>query len=219
MWAQELKVEKIRKAARMAVLKANKVAAVRRPRAKAKTNFAPMAVLNKPKAVAKSKVKAARTRRRLPEGDRKGCQLLFLSIKGSICKPVSADETLEEALERSLLPVPVVMAASLPDPLPHRRVSAVPGAPRRVYLRRGVELRKYGFTVGCVGCVLAQAGTTPAQSHSEQCRNRIGEAMKRDQQDDDTVRVEERDRMWQKMTEVKNDEEGVRSGVLPFANI
>jgi hypothetical protein len=43
--------------------------------------------------------------------------------------------------------------------------------------------------------------------------------MKRDQQDDDTVRVEERDRMWQKMTEVKNDEEGVRSGVLPFANI
>jgi hypothetical protein len=223
MWAQELKVEKIRKAARMAVLKATarnkaKVAAVRRPRAQAKTMFSPMAVRNKPKAVAKGKViKAARTLRRLPESDRKGFQLLFLSIKGSICKPVPADETLEEALERSLRPVPVVMAASLPDPLPHRRVSVVKGAPRRVYLRRGVELRKYGLTESCFGCLSARAGTTPAQTHSEQCRIRIVEAMQRDR--DYKVRVEERDRERQKMTEVENDEEGVRSDVLPFAHI
>jgi hypothetical protein len=151
------------------------------------------------KAVAKGKAKVARTLRRLPEGDRKDRELL-LSVKGSIWKPVPADETLEEALARIFLPAPVVMAASFPDPLPSR-VSAVPCQPRRFYLRRGVELRKHGFTEACFGCVLAQAATTPAQSHSEQCRNRIGEAMKRDR--DDAVRVEESDRRRQKMTEVK----------------
>ena len=108
----------------------------------------------------------ARTLRRLPEGDRQDRELL-LSVKGSIWKPVPADETQEEAPARIFLPAPVVVAASLPDSLPPR-VSAAPGEPRRVYLRRGVELRKYGFTEGCPGCVSAQAGTTPAQSHSEQ---------------------------------------------------
>jgi hypothetical protein len=114
------------------------------------------------KAVAKSEAKSARTLRRLPEGDRKDRELL-LSVKGSIWKPGSAGETLEEALARIFLPMPVVMAATQPDPLPPR-VSAVPGAPRRVYIRRGVELRKYGLTQGCVGCVNAQAVTMPAQS-------------------------------------------------------
>jgi hypothetical protein len=172
---------------------------------------AAVAVLTK--AVAKGKAKVARTLRRLPEGDRKDRELL-LSVKGSIWKPVPAGVTLEEALARIFLPAPVVMAASLPDPLPPR-VSAVPGAPRRVYIRRGVELRKYGFTEGCFGCVSAQAGTMPAQSHSEQCRNRIGEAMKRDR--DDTVMVEESDRRRQKMRRVKNEpvlDLAVRRGVV-----
>jgi hypothetical protein len=123
---------------------------------------------------------------------------LLLPVKGSMSKPVPAGETMEEAVESIFLQVPLVMAVSLPDPLPHR-VSAVPGAPRnlpRVYIRRGVELRKYGFTEGCRGCRFAQV-TEGCRGHSEQCRNRIGEAMKRDR--DDTVTVEESDRRRQKI--------------------
>jgi hypothetical protein len=134
MRAQELKVKKkkTRKAAKKAVLKPKavargkaKVGVVRRP-SRAKTKSIVMAVL-KPKAVAKGNAKAARTLRRFPEGDRKDCEELILSVNGSIGKPVPANEMLQETLERICRPVPVVMAASLPDPLPPR-VSAVPGA-------------------------------------------------------------------------------------------
>jgi hypothetical protein len=145
------------------------------------------------KAVAKGEAKVARTLRRLPEGDRKDRELP-LSVKGSIWKPVPAGETLEEVLAKIFLSMPVVMPASLPDPLPPRNTG-------RVSIRRLVELRKYGFTEGCVACVSAQAAM-PGLSHSKQCRNRIGEAMKRDR--DDTVRVEESDRRRQKI-EVKNE--------------
>jgi hypothetical protein len=105
----------------------------------------------------------------------------------------------------------VVVAASLPDPLPPR-VSAVPGAPwymPRVHFRRAVEPRKYGFTEGCRGCIFSQAGITPEHGHSEQCRNRIGEAMKRDR--NDTVRVEERDRRRHKAEDARSEE---RAGVV-----
>jgi hypothetical protein len=203
--------DKTRQSARRAVLnKAKavvargtaKVAAVRRPRAKAKTIVASMAVL----AAAKGKViKTARTLRRLPEGDRKDSGELFMYIKGSSCKPVPVDETLEEGHARSLLPVPVVMAASssLPHPLPPPR--RVPGPQRRVCIRRRVELRKYGFTEGCIGCVwAAQASSTRAKGHSDECRIRIVELL----------RVDESDRRTQMMTETTR--RGVRSGVLPF---
>jgi hypothetical protein len=124
---------------------------------------------------------------------------LLLPVKGSMSKPVPAGETMEEADASTFLQVPVVIVASLPDPLPHR-VSAVPGAPRylpRVYIRRGVELTKYGCTEGCRGCRYAQASLKQAEGHSEQCKKRIGEAMKRDR--DDTVRVEESYRRRQKI--------------------
>jgi hypothetical protein len=216
MRAQELKVKKeARKAAEKAVLKAKavargnaKVGVVRRPRAKAKSIVAPMAVL-KPKAVAKGNTKVARTLRRFPEGDRKDCDELILS---------PAEEKLKETLKRMCRPAPVVMAVSLPDPLPPR-VSAVPGAHKGKVCINTVVLRKYGFTEGCPGCDWVQE-SIEWNLHSEQCRNRIAEAInKRDR--DDTVRVvEESDRSRQKMREViKNDEEGVRSDVLPFANI
>jgi hypothetical protein len=210
MWGQELKLkDKTRQSARRAVFKAKavvargtaKVAAVRRPRAKAKTIAASMAVL----AVAKGKVKAARTLRRLPEDDRKDSEL-FMYVKGSSCKPVPADETLEEGRARSLLPVPVVMAAksSLPDPLPP--CLRVPGPQRRVYIRRGVELQKCGFTEGCLGCVwAARASSTRSKAHSDECRIRIVELL----------RDAESDRRRQMMTTTRR---GVRSGVLPFAH-
>jgi hypothetical protein len=208
MRVQELKLkDEARQSARKAVFKAKaaaaKVAAVRRHRAKAKTTVASsMAFL----AVAKGKVKAARTMRRLPEGDRKDSEL-FMYIKGSRCKPVPVDETLEEGHARSLLPVPVVMAASssLTPPLQARR--RVPGPQRRVYIRRKVELRKYGFTKGCLGCDwAARTSSTLAKGHSDECRIRIVELL----------RVDESDRRTQMMTETTRKR--VRSGVLPFAH-
>ena len=94
MWAEELKVkEKTRQAALRAAAKAKKAvlnpeavakgngkfAAVRRPRAKAKSIFAPMAVL-KPKAVAKGKAKAAAVRR--PRAKAEGiCDPMFMPVR------------------------------------------------------------------------------------------------------------------------------------------
>ena len=42
---------------------------------------------------------------------------------------------------------------------------------RRVYIRRDVEIRKYGLTIGCPGCMATTAGTTaqgvPGQDRAE----------------------------------------------------
>ena len=46
---------------------------------------------------------------------------------------------------------------------------------RRFYIRREVELAKYGFFDDCEGCV-AQVGAE-AKPHSEGCRERIRQAM------------------------------------------
>ena len=50
---------------------------------------------------------------------------------------------------------------------------------RRVYIRRDVEIRKYGVTVGCPGCMAVTAETT-AQGHSDECRARIEQKMLED---------------------------------------
>ena len=44
--------------------------------------------------------------------------------------------------------------------------------PRRVYIRRSVELARYGYTDRCIGCQHARFGLKPAD-HSEECRARI----------------------------------------------
>ena len=41
--------------------------------------------------------------------------------------------------------------------------------PRRVYIRRSVELARYGYTDRCVGCQHARLGLKPAD-HNEECR-------------------------------------------------
>ena len=43
---------------------------------------------------------------------------------------------------------------------------------RRVNIRRDVEIRMYGVTIGCPGCMATVAGTT-AQGHSDECRARM----------------------------------------------
>ena len=50
---------------------------------------------------------------------------------------------------------------------------------RRFYIRREVELAKYGFSDVCEGCRVAQMGAE-AKPHSEGCRERIGQAMMND---------------------------------------
>ena len=54
--------------------------------------------------------------------------------------------------------------------------------PRRVYIRRSVELARYGYTDRCIGCQHARLGLKPAD-HSEECRFRIVRHMTADEQD------------------------------------
>ena len=46
------------------------------------------------------------------------------------------------------------------------------GTKRRVYIRRGIELQRFGYTDGCPGCVAAEGALKPA-GHSDACRKRV----------------------------------------------
>ena len=61
---------------------------------------------------------------------------------------------------------------------------------RRVYIRRDVEIRKYGVTIGCPGCLAITAVTT-AQGHSDECRARIEQKMLEDTTGEGAKRLEE----------------------------
>ena len=61
---------------------------------------------------------------------------------------------------------------------------------RRVYIRRDVEIRKYGETIGCPGCMAITPGTT-AQGHSDECRARIEQKMLEDVTGEGAMRLEE----------------------------
>jgi hypothetical protein len=163
MRAQELKVKKeARKAAEKAVLKAKAVARGNaKVRAKAKRIVALMAVL-KPKAVAKGNTKVvARTLRRFPEGDRKDCDELILS---------PAEEKLKETLKRMCRPAPVVMAVSMPDPLPPR-VSAVPGAHKVKVCINKVLLRGARVAIGPKKAPTSGIGTVNSAGFASQKRS------------------------------------------------
>ena len=54
------------------------------------------------------------------------------------------------------------------------------GLKRRARICRAVELHKYGFTDGCLGCAAAAKGAKPAVGHSETCRQRIETEMAAD---------------------------------------
>ena len=61
---------------------------------------------------------------------------------------------------------------------------------RRVYFRRAVEIRKYGVTVGCLGCMSITAGTT-VEGLSDECRARIDQKMLEDITGEGAMRPEE----------------------------
>ena len=46
------------------------------------------------------------------------------------------------------------------------------GVPRRVYIRRGIELKRFGYTEGCLGCAAVEIEFKRA-GHDEGCRKRI----------------------------------------------
>ena len=46
-----------------------------------------------------------------------------------------------------------------------------------MYIRKDVELARYGYTLGCEGCTAAAMGQKP-RNHSSECRARIEQAMK-----------------------------------------
>ena len=52
-----------------------------------------------------------------------------------------------------------------------------PTQTRQMYIRKDVELAKYGYTPGCEGCVAAATNQRP-RMHSAECRTRIEQAMK-----------------------------------------
>jgi len=74
----------------------------------------------------------------------------------------------------------LIQPADLPAGVPRREFEGV----KQIYIRKDVELKKFGFTPNCSGCSAVQTGKAP-QSHSEACRARIQKAM----EDDDSMRV------------------------------
>ncbi len=72
---------------------------------------------------------------------------------------------------------PIVPEEELPPRLAQPREAE--GVPRRIYIRREVELKKYGFTDGCRGCEAAALNLIPV-AHSHECRTRIESAMAAD---------------------------------------
>ena len=54
-----------------------------------------------------------------------------------------------------------------------------PQAERRVYIRKDVEIRRYGLTDGCPGCI-AIATKSPPQPHNTACRTGIEGEMAKD---------------------------------------
>ena len=57
-----------------------------------------------------------------------------------------------------------------------------PFVPRGVKVRSDVELVKYGYTPGCLGCESAQRNG-PARDHSRECRKRVEACMSLENKD------------------------------------
>ena len=115
--------------------------------------------------------------KRLPMNQAKDPELLK-SIRGYPWRLTPGDVQNEPGeVPTMVASEPVVPEDELPPRLPREREAEV--APRRVYIRRNVELRKYGFTQSCRGCMAAETGHALA-NQSEACRRRIESAMEAD---------------------------------------
>ena len=111
-----------------------------------------------------AKVVLARSIRRLPEAEAVDLTLLD-QLRGS---PWKMDPVEAVAIPPGVMPAPVEVP---PPPAPPGDIK-IP----RTYIRKDIELRKFGYTLGCPGCEAAQAGLR-ARAHSEICRTRIEEEL------------------------------------------
>ncbi|CAK0888783.1 unnamed protein product [Prorocentrum cordatum] len=117
---------------------------------------------------------------------------LLNSLVGKPWAPVPTDVEVDEvpvAIEiRAPVPAPVAPLGGPLAPIPEAgdlppralRVGRPPAGPRAVYIRKDLEIAKYGLSPGCCGCAAILSGAR-AQAHSAECRARIEQAM----QDDD----------------------------------
>ena len=106
----------------------------------------------------------SRSIRRVPKEDSGDC-MLFNSITG-------APWELQPGAEGGVVNrVQLDVQAAIPErEAPPLTVGEQ--LPRRVYIRRTVELARYGYTDICIGCHHARLGLKPAD-HNEECRARI----------------------------------------------
>ena len=102
--------------------------------------------------------------------------ILFASVTGT---PWRMNHTIGQAQDDlPVRPVVVRAAAVGPTELPPKVEPEVIG-PRRVYIRKEVELQRYGYTPTCKGCEAAKTDKG-SQSHTDECRGRIERAMAAD---------------------------------------
>ena len=113
-----------------------------------------------------------RTVKRRPGEDAAG-PVFSNSIRGTPRRLLPEDETREprEPREPPLRIDVRPVHADFPSP-----INTEPARPRRVYIRNSVELVRYGYTPGSIGCEAAMT-QGPSCDHTEQCRTRIIQAM------------------------------------------
>ena len=144
-------------------------------------------------------VQPARAIRMVPQIDAWDIELLLA------VKRLPWDRRRDDLAGRIRLPAPEVPPEHvLPPPM------GEPAGPRsrRVYIIRDVEIRKYGVTIGCPGCMAITAGTT-AQGHSDECRARIEQKMIEDVTGEGAMPLEEATRRKR----VRPDDESGRADV------
>ena len=135
------------------------------------------------------RVVKARTVHRMPVGQR-GDAAYAKSIRGVPWQPNPAEAAEGEPLgmaQARIVSVPMVAVENRPAvPVMEPRDYKA----RRFYIRREVELAKYGFSDDFEGCRVAQVGAE-AKPHSEGCRERIRQAMMNDDEGQQRLRAAE----------------------------
>ena len=144
----------------------------------------------------------ARSIRRRPEGERWSADAVR-RLRGTPSDPKGIQHQDEEAQEQE--------AEQQPRQQPRRPDVYFPDAeasipiPRRTYIT-AEDYIKYGYTIGCPGCIAMSNQSKRRKPHTEACRARFRTAMAED--DQDKARVEEEDaRIYDYMNKVKEQKE------------
>ena len=113
-------------------------------------------------------IRARSIKRRAPS--ERADATMLLSIKGVPWAPTP------DKPDSLVIPAVIDKEIEATDAQLPKVVEFGPTEPRSVYIRKNVELARYGYTEGCPGCAAARDGRT-AKSHNAACRERIERAM------------------------------------------